>query len=80
MNTKLTLRLDDSLIKSAKAYSASIGKPVSKMVADYFEMIKNEKLGNTYSISPTVAALKGILNKSDFSEVDYKKYLEKKYL
>jgi len=55
MNTKLTLRLDDNLIKSAKRYSAKTGKSVSAIVADYFVIIKNEKLGEKYSISPTVA-------------------------
>ena len=34
MNTKLTLRLDDHLIKSAKEYSAQTGKSVSKIVSD----------------------------------------------
>ncbi|HDK16768.1 MAG TPA: antitoxin, partial [Nitrospirae bacterium] len=29
MNTKLTLRLDDNLIESAKKYSAKTGKSVS---------------------------------------------------
>lgn len=30
MNTKLTLRLDDSLIRSAKYHSAKSGKSVSR--------------------------------------------------
>ena len=36
MNTKLTLRLDENLIKSAKNYASSSGKSVSQLVADYF--------------------------------------------
>ena len=80
MNTKLTLRLDDNLIKSAKRYSAKTGKSVSAIVADYFVIIKNEKLGENYSISPTVASLKGVLEGSNFSEADYQNHLEEKYL
>ena len=80
MNTKLTLRLDDHLIKSAKEYSAKTGKSVSKIVSDFFVIIKNEKLKKSSSVTPTVQSLKGILKDSDFSEKDYKNYLEEKYL
>ena len=80
MNTKLTLRLDDHLIASAKKYSAQTGKSVSKIVSDFFVIIKNEKLKNSSSITPTVQSLKGILKDSEFSENDYKRHLEEKYL
>lgn len=80
MNSKLTLRLDDDLIKSAKEYSAKTGKPVSRIVADLFEFIKNEKLKTKYPLSPTVKSLKGALKGKKISESDYKKYLEEKYL
>ena len=80
MNTKLTLRLEDHLIESAKEYSAQTGKSVSKIVSDFFVIIKNEKLKDSSSITPTVQSLKGILKDSNFSENDYKKHLEEKYL
>ncbi len=70
MNTKLTLRLDDHLIESAKEYSARTGKSVSKIVSDFFVIIKNEKLNDSSSITPTVQSLKGILKDSKFSEKD----------
>ncbi len=44
MITKLTLRMDNNLIESAKEYSAQTGKSVSRIVADLFEIIKNEKI------------------------------------
>ncbi len=80
MNTKLTLRLEDHLIESAKEYSAQTGKSVSKIVSDFFVVIKNEKLKKNYSVTPTVQSLTGVLSESKFSENDYKKYLEEKYL
>ncbi|MBN2705238.1 MAG: antitoxin [Deltaproteobacteria bacterium] len=80
MNTKLTLRLDDHLIESVKEYSAKTEKSVSKIVSDFFEIIKNEKLKKDYTVSPAVKSLRGILDKSKFSASDYKDYLEKKYL
>jgi hypothetical protein len=80
MITKLTLRLDENLIESAKAYSAKTGKSVSRIVADLFALIQNEKLKQEAPLSPTVRSLKGILKGKRLDEKDYKKYLEKKYL
>ena len=80
MNTKLTRRLDDHLIASAKEYSAKTGKSVSKIVSDLFVIIKNEKLKENNSITPAVQSLRGILKDTDMSESDYKNYLEEKYL
>ena len=80
MNTKLKLRLEDHLIESAKEYSAKTGKSVSKMVADFFVAIKNEKLQKGHPVTPTVDSLRGILKDSGVSESDYKKHLEDKYL
>ncbi len=80
MNTKLTLRLDDHLIASAKEYSAKTGKSVSKIVSDFFVIIKNEKLKKTNLVTPTVQSLKGILKNTDLSKSDYQNYLEEKYL
>jgi len=80
MNTKLTLRLDEHLIASAKEYSAKTGKSVSKIVSDFFVIIRNEKLKKNYSLTPTVQSLKGIIKDSNFSKNSYKNYLEDKYL
>jgi hypothetical protein len=80
MNTKLTLRMDDNLIEYAKQYSAKTGKSVSRIVADLFEVMKNEKFEKDFSITPAVLSLKGVLKEKSVDEKDYKKYLEEKYL
>ena len=80
MNTKLTLRLDSNLIESAKEYSAKTGKSLSRIVADYFEIIKNEKLKKETVLSPTISSLRGVLKGKNVNEKDYKKHLEDKYL
>lgn len=80
MNTKLTLRMDDKLIESAKQYSSQSGKSISKIVADLFTIITNEKVKKQNEISPTVLSLKGILRGKESSAIDYKKHLENKYL
>ena len=79
MNKKLTLRLDESLIDSAKEYSDRTGKSVSRIVADLFELIKNNKVEKEGEIAPTVQSLRGVLRDKNISEDDYKKYLEQKF-
>ena len=68
MKTKLTLRLSEELIKNAKKYSAKRGKSVSKIVADLFTVIKNEKLKKNYKITLAVKSLKGILRGKKMEE------------
>ncbi len=80
MITKLTLRMDDNLIESAKEYSSQTGKSVSRIVADLFEIIKNEKIKREDSLTPTVRSLKGILKGKQLGQIDYRKYLAEKYL
>ena len=79
MLTKLTLRMDDNLIESAKEYSSQTGKSVSRIVSDLFEMIKNEKIKRDEPLPPTVRSLRGILKGKGIDEKDYKAYLEGKY-
>jgi len=79
MLTKLTLRMDDNLIESAKQYSSQTGKSVSRIVADLFEIIKNDKIKRDAPLPPTVRSLKGVLKGKQLDEQDYKKYLEEKH-
>ena len=80
MNTKLTLRLDDNLVKSAKKYSVKTGKSVSRIVADLFSIIEHEIIENKFEMTPTVKTLRGALKNTNIDEMDYKNYLEEKYL
>lgn len=80
MNTKLTLRLEEELIKSAKIHANTIGKSVSQMVADYFYILGKKTSIKSSQLSPIVKSLKGSLKHADINEKDYKSYLEDKYL
>ena len=82
MNTKLTLRLDDRVIKKAKIYAKSHKISLSKMVEAYLDSLTSEEdTGNNKSITPLVESLSGVINMSP--EFDYKKeyaeYLSEKY-
>ena len=52
MNNKLTLRMDESLIASAKDYAAAHGSSVSQMVANYFAALSQP--GTTQSTQTQV--------------------------
>ena len=80
MNTKLTLRIDQQLIKAAKEYSARTGKSVSRIVADLFEILNSDKIQKENQSTPTVSSLRGVLKSANIDEADYKKYLEDKHL
>lgn len=77
MNTKLTLRLDDKVIASAKRHSAESGKSVSQMVSDFFTLIDSRH--SDVEITPRVRSLRGALAGSGLDESDYLRHLEEKY-
>jgi hypothetical protein len=54
MNNKLTLRMDASLIASAKDYAAAHGSSVSQMVANYFAALSQT---STTQTDPAAAPL-----------------------
>ncbi len=80
MNTKLTLRLEEDLIKSAKRHASIMGKSVSQLVADYFYLLDKKSSKRKQQITPIVKSLRGSLKGSGVDEKDYKTYLEDKYL
>ena len=80
MNTKLTLRLDDQLIRGAKQYARDTGKSLSQVVAEYFAAITSADRPE-FTATPTVAGLRGILTDAQVDDVrDYHTYLEEKHL
>lgn len=77
MNTKLTLRLDDRLIESAKRHSAETGRSISQLVADFFALIEADT--GDIEITPRVRSLRGVLAGSGLDETDYRRHLEEKH-
>lgn len=82
MHTKLTLRIDEPLIKAAKEYSKERGKSLSQLISDYLLLITTTNVPKKppATLPPITLALKGILRGKKISEQDYHKYLEKKYI
>ncbi len=79
MDTKLTLRLEDSLIRHAKQEALRRGKSLSQMVSDYFNSLTVRAPKITSPLPPVTASLAGLLKGNKISEDDYKKHLREKY-
>jgi len=79
VNTKLTLRLDDELIRSAKRYAGRSGKSVSRLVADYFALIDADADSAEIELTPRVRSLLEALSGSALDEQDYRRHLEDKH-
>ena len=78
MQSKLTLRLDDSLIHQAKIFAKQHDKSLSQVVSDYFELLTK---GIESPEAPVITkSLIGVLEGTDVTLDDYKKHLEEKYL
>ena len=78
MQTKLTLRLEDSLIQQAKIFAKQHDKSLSQVVANYFQILTQHS--KMPVISPITKSLIGVLDASKIDEKEYKKHLEEKYL
>jgi len=83
MNTKLTLRLDEDLIRRAKRYSDASGKSLSKLVSDHFALIETTRDAEDGTLPPKVRSLLGALaplpGVSSVKERDYCRHLEEKH-
>ena len=73
MTTKLTLTIEDRVIKTAKKYALKKGKSLSGLVENYLKVLATEDK-STNEFTPRVGRLKGSVKlPADFN---YKKMLE----
>ena len=81
MTTKLTLRLDDELIRQAKKTAKNKGVSLSRIVGDYFRSltILEEKV---MTESMVLSEISGVLSSGAGTKKpreEYRKHLEEKY-
>lgn len=80
MDKKLTLSLDDAIIKRAKGYAKSNNISLSKLIESYLKMLTKQKTIST-EITPLVESLSGVISLDKDFDVkdDYTNYLIEKY-
>jgi hypothetical protein len=79
VTSKLTLRIDKTLVAKAKQEAKRRGKSVSGMVADYFAVL-GEEAHPADTLPPITASLFGVLKTAFVSGTDYRRRLKDKYL
>jgi hypothetical protein len=79
METKLTLKLDKSIIQSVKVYAENHNRSLSKLVEDYFRKLITEPEQSTGNYSALVKELSGVISEEDLAKTHYVDYVEKKY-
>jgi hypothetical protein len=81
MNTKLTLSIDDKIIKQAKEFAKQRNKSLSKLIEDYLGGIISKTPSNDENIPPVTKKLAGILKgkKEINTKNDISTFLENKY-
>lgn len=82
MDTKLTLKLDKSVIEKAKAYASDQQVSLSKLVENYLSSLTSKPTEkDEISITPFVKSLTdGNTIPADYDyKKDYQAYLEEKY-
>ena len=82
MNTKLTLTIEQEIIKRAKNYAKKKNRSLSDLIENYLKVLTNEEMEDkTQKLSPIIDSLKGSFKMP--KNMDYKKELrnrlEKKY-
>lgn len=83
MDSKLTLKLNESVIERAKKYASNKKLSLSRLIENYLDSLTREQ-NDEFEISPFVKSIstgKKIPNNSDYKELreEYIDYLHKKY-
>jgi hypothetical protein len=68
METKLTLKLDQEIINSAKKYAENNNRSLSRLVEDYFKNLLSEKTQKE-EYPPLVRKLSGIISENDLRKL-----------
>lgn len=81
MDTKLTLKLQQSVIERAKEYAKKHKTSLSRLIENYLLNITDEENDEDEKITPLVKSLSGIIDLYDDSENKkaYTEYLANKY-
>jgi predicted CopG family antitoxin len=82
VTTKLTLTVEEDVIKKAKSYAKQTGRSLSELIENYLETLTDEHSAETLEISPKLRKLAGSVKlPADFDEKkELTAYFEQKHL
>ena len=79
MDSKLTLKLDTSIIENAKTYAKDNDISLSKMIENYLQAVTTRKYKEK-DVTPLVKSLTGVIQLDNLdNKKDYTDYLSNKY-
>lgn len=78
MKAKLTLRMDEEVVRLAKILAFRRGKSVSRIFSEFVGSLAEKSTRR--DLPPVTASLRGILKANPVSGDDYKHHLREKYL
>ena len=79
MDSKLTLKLNESVIEQAKQFAKENNISLSRMIENYLTALTENKRAKK-KISPLVRSLTGVIKlKNEDSRKDYTDFLSQKY-
>jgi hypothetical protein len=76
---KLTLSVDERVIRRAKRYAARRGTSISGLVERYLDLLSQPNSSEGHALSPALARLRADWRGVSVDEAEYAKYLERKY-
>ncbi len=77
MQAKLTLELDEHLIRRAERAAEASGRSVSDLIAEYLAGLEQDF--DEAALPPITRALSGILEGADLDESEYYRHLVRKH-
>lgn len=80
MSSKLTLYIDDDVIRHIKNYAKEQKLSVSKVVNNFLTLLKQNKPDQETPAAPITNSLQGVLDERTFDKETYHEHLEDKYL
>ena len=80
MNTKLTLRVEESVVRKAKRLAKKRGSSVSKLFSQFIAEAKEED--ELKGLGEVTSSMVGVMSASEMMDAkkSYHSYLEEKYL
>jgi hypothetical protein len=77
--SKLTLSVDNTVVRRAKRYAARRGTSVSQLVERYLDLVSRPAATEKAELTPLLKGVRAELKGVRVDVDDYRRYLERKY-